>query len=156
MTQPQTPNDKLIAQNRKASFHYTILDTYEAGIALQGTEVKSIRNGKCQIQESFARFEKNELYVYNMNISTYEQGNIHNHLTTRPRKLLLHRKELNKIFGQLTKKGLTVIPLKVYLKKGLIKVLIGVAKGKEAHDRRDDIKKKITTREIDRAIKARS
>lgn len=150
------PNDKRIATNRQASHFYEILESREAGLALTGTEVKSLRAGLCQISEGYARFENGELFLYNIHIGAYEQGNIHNHLPTRPRKLLLHRNELRRYFGLLTQKGLTMVPLSVYFKHGLVKCDIGVAKSKKMFDRRDDIKKRIVDREVDRAIKNRA
>lgn len=151
----QGPNDKRIATNRQANHYYEILETREAGIVLTGTEVKSLRAGLCQISEGYARFEKGELFLHAVHIGPYEQGNIHNHLPTRPRKLLLHGKELKRYFGLLTQKGLTMVPLSIYFKNGLVKCDIGVAKSKKVHDRRDDIKKKLNDRETDRAVKER-
>ncbi len=149
------PNDKRVATNRQASHFYEILESREAGLMLTGTEVKSLRAGLCQISEGFARFDKGELFLYNIHIGPYEQGNINNHLPTRPRKLLLHRSELKRYFGLLTQKGLTIVPLSVYFKHGIVKCDIGIAKSKKVFDRRDDIKKKLNQRETDRAIKER-
>ena len=150
------PNDKRVATNRQANHYYEILETREAGIVLTGTEVKSLRAGLCQISEGFARFDKGELFLYSVHIGPYEQGNIHNHLPTRPRKLLLHKNEIKRYFGLLTQKGLTMVPLSVYFKHGLVKCDIGIAKSKKLFDRRDDIKKRATDREVDREIKNRS
>jgi SsrA-binding protein len=149
------PNDKRVATNRQASHHYEILETREAGIVLTGTEVKSLRAGLCQIMDGYARFEKGELFLHSIHIGPYEQGNIHNHLPTAPRKLLLHKNELRRYFGLLSQKGLTIVPLSVYFKGGLVKCDIGIAKSKKVYDRRVDIKKRISQRETDRAIKDR-
>ena len=124
---------RLIANNKKAFHDYFIEDTYEAGIALAGTEVKSLRSGKCSIKESFIRVENGEVYIYGMHISPYEKGNIFNKDPLRIRKLLLHRHEINKIQGTLQEKGLTLVPLKVYFKNSLVKVEIGVARGKKLY-----------------------
>ena len=147
---------KMIANNKKAYHDYFILDTYEAGIALAGTEVKSLRAGKCSIKESFIRVEKGEVYIYGMHISPYEKGNIFNKDPMRVRKLLLHRHEINKIEGSLQEKGLTLVPLKVYFSKSLVKVEIGLAKGKKLYDKRDDIAKKDQKREAEREFKIRN
>ena len=138
---------KLIANNKKARHDYFIEDTYEAGIELFGTEVKSLRMGKCSIKESFIRIEKNEVILYGMHISPYEKGNIFNKDPLRSRKLLLHRQEINKIMGKLATKGYTVVPLQVYLKGSLVKVEIALAKGKKLYDKREDIAKKDQKRE---------
>ena len=126
---------KLIANNKKAFHDYFIEDTYEAGISLAGTEVKSLRMGKCSVKESFIRVEKGEVYIYGMHISPYEKGNIFNKDPLRVRKLLLHRHEINKIEGKLQEKGLTLVPLKVYFKGSLVKVEVGVARGKKLYDK---------------------
>ena len=138
----KTTGIKLIANNKKAFHDYFIEDTYEAGISLAGTEVKSLRMGKCSIKESFIRVERGEVYIYGMHISPYEKGNIFNKDPLRVRKLLLHRYEINKIEGKLQEKGLTLVPLKVYFKGSLVKVEIGVARGKKLYDKRQDIAKK--------------
>lgn len=130
---------KLIANNKKAFHDYFIEDTYEAGISLAGTEVKSLRMGKCSVKESFIRVEKGEVYIYGMHISPYEKGNIFNKDPLRVRKLLLHRHEINKIEGKLQEKGLTLVPLKVYFKGSLVKVEVGVARGKKLYDKRQDL-----------------
>lgn len=147
---------KLIANNKKARFDYFIEDTYEAGIALHGTEVKSLRMGKCSIKESFIRIEKGEVYVYNMHISPYEKGNIFNKDPLRVRKLLLHKYEINKLEAQMTQKGYTIVPLNVYFSKGLVKVEIGLAKGKKLYDKRQDIAKKDQRREAEKEFKVRN
>ena len=127
---------KLVSNNKKAYFDYFIEDKYEAGISLHGTEVKSLRLGKCSIKEAFIRIEKGEVYVYNMHISPYEKGNIFNKDPLRPKKLLLHKSEINKIAGSLATKGYTLVPLQVYFKGSLVKVEIGLARGKKLYDKR--------------------
>ena len=147
---------KLIANNKKAYHDFFILDTYEAGIALHGTEVKSLRMGKCSIKESFIRIENGEVFIYGMHISPYEKGNIFNKDPLRVRKLLLHKSEINKLLGKIKEKGMSVVPLKVYLKGSLMKVEIGLAKGKKLYDKRDDIAKKDQQREAQRDFKVRN
>lgn len=147
---------KLIAKNKKAYHDYFILETYEAGISLAGTEVKSMRMGKCSIKESFIRIENGEVFVYGMHISPYEKGNIFNKDPLRVRKLLLHRQEINKLLGKMKEKGMTLVPLKVYLKGSLVKVEIGLAKGKKLYDKRADIAKKDQAREAQRDFKIRN
>ena len=122
---------KLIAQNRKARHDYSIIDTVEAGLVLQGTEIKSIRNGRINLKDGFARIRNGEAFLYNVHISPYEQGNIFNHDPLRTRKLLLHKKQINKLIGETKNTGITLVPLKVYIKDGYAKVLIGLAKGKK-------------------------
>ena len=133
---------KIIANNKKAFYDYFIEDKYEAGIELVGTEVKSLRMGKCSIKEAFVRIQKGEVFIYGMHISPYEKGNIFNRDPLRARKLLLHRYEIRKIEGQIAQKGYTLVPLNVYLKGSLMKVEIGLAKGKKQYDKRQDIAKK--------------
>ena len=147
---------KMIANNKKAYHDYFILDTYEAGIALAGTEVKSLRMGKCSIKESFIKIEKGEAFIYGMNISPYEKGNIFNKDPLRVRKLLLHKGEINKLAGQLSEKGFALIPLQVYFKEGKAKVEIGLAKGKKLYDKREDIAKKDQKRENEREFKIKN
>jgi len=147
---------KLIANNKKAFHDYFIEDTYEAGISLAGTEVKSLRMGKCSIKESFVRVENGEVYIYGMHISPYEKGNIFNKDPLRVRKLLIHRYEINKIEAQLKEKGLTLVPLKVYFKDSLVKVEIGMARGKKLYDKRQDIAKKDQRREAERDFKVKN
>lgn len=147
---------KLIANNKKAYHDYFILETYEAGISLAGTEVKSMRMGKCSIKESFIRIENGEVFVYGMHISPYEKGNIFNKDPLQVRKLLLHRQEINKLLGKMKEKGMTLVPLKVYLKGSLVKVEIGLAKGKKLYDKRADIAKKDQAREAQRDFKIRN
>lgn len=147
---------KLIANNKKARFDYFIEDTFECGIVLHGTEVKSLRMGKCSIKESFIRTEHGELFVYNMHISPYEKGNIFNKDPLRIKKLLLHRYEINKISGQMAIKGYTLVPLRVYFKGSLAKVEIGLARGKKLYDKRQDIAKKDQKREAEKEFKVRN
>lgn len=147
---------KLIANNKKAYFDYFIEDTYEAGIVLVGTEVKSLRMGRCSIKEAFIRPENGELFIYQMHISPYEKGNIFNKDPLRTRKLLLHRSEINKIMGQVAQKGYTLVPLKVYLKDSLMKMEIGLARGKKLYDKRADIAKKDQRREAEKDFKVRN
>ena len=135
---------------------FFILDTYEAGIALHGTEVKSLRMGKCSIKESFIRIENGEVFIYGMHVSPYEKGNIFNKDPLRVKKLLLHKAEINKLLGKVKEKGMSVVPLKVYFKGSLVKVEIGLAKGKKLYDKRDDIAKKDQQREAQRDFKVRN
>ena len=144
---------KIIANNKKAYHDYFIEETYEAGISLHGTEVKSVRMGKCSVKESFIRIENGEVIAYGLHISPYEKGNIFNRDPLRPKKLLLHRSEINKISGRISEKGYTLVPLKVYFKGSLIKVEIGLAKGKKLYDKRQDIAKKDQRREAERNFK---
>ena len=144
---------KLIANNKKAYHDYFIEDKYEAGISLAGTEVKSLRMGRCSVKEAFIRIEKGEVYVYNMHIAAYEKGNIFNKDPLRVRKLLLHKREIRKIEGQIAQKGYTVVPLSVYFSGSLVKVEIGLAKGKKLFDKRQDIAKKDQRREAERKFK---
>ena len=147
---------KLIANNKKAYHDYFIEDTYEAGISLAGTEVKSLRMGKCSVKESFIRIENGEMIVYGMHISPYEKGNIFNKDPLRPRKLLLHLYEINKLAGKMAEKGYTIVPLRVYFKGSLVKVEVGLAKGKKLYDKRQDIAKKDAKREAERDFKVRN
>ena len=147
---------KLIANNKKAYHDYFIDDKWEAGIELFGTEVKSIRMGKCSIKESCIRVEDGEMYIYGMHISPYEKGNIFNKDPLRVRKLLLHKKEILKISGKMKEQGITVVPLQVYFSGSLVKMEIGLAKGKKLYDKRDDIAKKDQKREAQREFKVRN
>ena len=147
---------KIIANNKKAFYDYFIEDKYEAGIELVGTEVKSLRMGKCSIKEAFVRIQKGEVFIYGMHISPYEKGNIFNRDPLRARKLLLHRYEIRKIEGQIAQKGYTLVPLNVYLKGSLMKVEIGLAKGKKQYDKRQDIAKKDQRREAEKQFKVRN
>ena len=147
---------RLIANNKKAYHDYFIEETYEAGIALHGTEVKSLRMGKCSIKESFVRIENEEVYIYGMHISPYETGNIFNRDPLRVKKLLLHKSEIRKMKGKIAEKGYTLVPLKVYFNRSLVKVEIGLAKGKKLYDKRQDIAKKDQRREAERDFKVRN
>lgn len=144
---------EIIAKNRKAYFQYEILEKIEAGIVLTGTEVKSIRNRDVSINESFAHISNGEIYIYEMHIGQYKQGNRQNHEPKRVRKLLLHRKEIDKIIGKIKQKGYTIIPLSLYFKEGLVKVELALAKGKTTIDKREAIKKRTIEREIQRVIR---
>lgn len=146
---------KVAAQNRKARHNYFIEETYEAGIVLQGTEIKSIRKGSVNIKDAFARVKNGEIYLHNMHISTYEQGNRFNHDPTRARKLLMHKKEIAKLLGATSHTGYSLVPLKVYIKGGRAKVLIALAKGKRKYDKRETLKRKTAQRDIERAMKER-
>lgn len=146
-------NIKLIANNKKAYHDYFIEEKYETGISLAGTEVKSLRMGKCSIKEAFVRVEDNEVYIYGMHISPYEKGNIFNKDPLRVRKLLMHKYEINKIMGKIKIKGYTLVPLQVYFKGSLAKVEIGLARGKKLYDKRQDIAKKDQMRANERQFK---
>jgi len=146
---------KTIAENRKAFFDYAILESYQAGIELTGSEVKSIRLGRVNLKDSFARAERGELWLYNMHISPYEQGGRYNTEPTRQRKLLMKRTEINKLIGKVQEKGLTLIPLKLYLRGNWVKVDLGLAKSKRLYEKRDKIKKREADREIERAFSAK-
>ena len=147
---------KLIANNKKAYHDYFIEEKYEAGIVLHGTEVKSLRMGKCSIKEAFVRIEDGELFIYGMHISPYEKGNIFNKDPLRIKKLMMHGYEINKISGKIAEKGYTLVPLQVYFKGSLVKVEIGLAKGKKLYDKRADIEKKDQRREAERDFKIRN
>ncbi len=147
---------KLIANNKKAYHDYFIEDTFEAGISLAGTEVKSLRQGKCSIKESFIKVERGEVFIYGMNISPYERGNIFNKDPLRVRKLLVHRYEINKINGKMQTKGYTIVPLRVYFKGSLVKVEFGLARGKKLYDKRQDIAAKDQRREVERDFKVKN
>ena len=139
--------------NRKANFDYEILDTIEAGIALTGTEIKSIRNGNANLKDSYAIIKNNEIFLLNMHISGYEQGNIFNHDETRTRKLLLHKKEILKLSNKVILEGNTLVPLKLYFKKNKAKILLGLAKGKKTYDKRESIKERDINREVQKQLK---
>ncbi len=138
---------KLIANNRKATHDYFILDRYEAGIALAGTEVKSIRQGKVNLRDSYAQISNGEMFIHQMHISPYEKGNIFNKDPLRVRKLLMHKREINRLFGQTTQKGLTLVPLSIYFKNGKVKLEIGLAQGKKLYDKRQSLKEKAIQRD---------
>lgn len=147
---------KLVANNKKAYHDFFIDEKYEAGIELHGTEVKSLRMGKCSIKEAFVRIENSEAYIYGMNISPYEKGNIFNKDPLRIKKLLLHKEEIRKLGGKMSEKGYTIVPLQVYFKNGKAKVEIGLARGKKLYDKREDIAKKDLKRETEREFKIRN
>jgi SsrA-binding protein len=145
---------KIVSDNRQARFLYEILETYEAGIELKGTEVKSIRQGKSNLRDGYALIRNGEAWLLNVHISPYQSsGEYFNHDPRRTRKLLLHKQEIRKLIGKVEQKGLTLVPLKMYLKNGLVKVTIGLGKGKKLHDKRDDLKERQDKREMDRAMK---
>jgi len=146
---------KNIAENRKAFHDYHILETFEAGVALLGTEVKSIRGGNVNLRDSYARVESGEVWIYNVNVSPYSHRGYADHEPTRRRKLLLHKQEIRKLIGKTVEKGMTLVPTRIYFKDGRIKVAIGLAKGKKAHDKRETIKRRETDRETRAAIKER-
>ncbi len=147
---------KLVANNKKAYHDYFIDDKYETGIELYGTEVKSVRMGKCSIKEAFVRIQNGEVYIYGMHINPYEKGNIFNKDPLRPRKLLMHKAEINKLTGKIAEKGFTLVPLQVYFKGSLVKVEIGLARGKKLYDKREDIAKKDQRRELEREFKVKN
>lgn len=147
---------KLVANNKKAYHDYFIEEKYEAGLALHGTEVKSLRLGKCSIKEAFIKIEQGEVFVYGMHVSPYEKGNIFNKDPLRVKKLLLHRQEIRRMSGRIAEKGYTLVPLQVYFKNGLAKVEIGLAKGKKLYDKRQDIAKKDQRREAEKEFKIRN
>ena len=146
---------KIIADNRKAHHDYHLLETFEAGVALVGTEVKSIREGGANLRDSFARIEAGEVWIYNVHISPYRNRGYADHDPTRKRKLLLHRREIRKLIGKTVEKGMTLVPVRMYLKNGRVKVAISLAKGKKAHDKRETIKRREADRETRAAIKSR-
>jgi SsrA-binding protein len=149
------PAGSVLAQNRKALFNYHVLERFEAGISLMGSEVKSIRDGKISLAESYAAFTGSELFMLGAHVAEYEQAHQRNHDPLRRRKLLLHRRELDKLHDAVSKQGLTLIPLSVYLKDGRIKVEIGLCKGKQAHDKRQSIKERDQKKEMRRAVSGR-
>ncbi len=146
-------NVKIIAKNRKARFNFEIIEAFEAGIELKGTEVKSIRQAKINISEGYASIDNGEVILKQVHISPYEQGNIFNVDPVRPRKLLLHKKEISRLIGETTQKGYTLVPLSVYLKRGLVKVELGLARGKKLHDKRETLAKKDADRRMQRELK---
>lgn len=150
------PGTKLVAKNRKAFHDYHIIERYEAGISLLGTEVKSLRDARCNLKESFAQVQDGEVILHGMHISTYEQGNRNNHEPVRPRKLLLHKRQIMKLAAEVAQKGMTLVPLSLYFKGGRAKVEIALAKGKAEYDKRDAIQKREQAREMSRQLKASS
>ena len=147
---------KLVANNKKAYHDYFVDEKFEAGLVLHGTEVKSLRLGKCSIKESFIRIENEEVWVYGMHISPYEMGNIFNKDPLRPKKLLLHKYEINKLLGKIKEKGFTLVPLQVYFKDGRAKIEMGLCRGKKLYDKRQDIAKKDQRREAEKDFKIRN
>lgn len=152
----ESSGNKLIANNKKAYYDYFIDEKYEAGLVLHGTEVKSLRQGKCSIKEAYIQIINGEVFVINMNITPYEKGNIFNKDPLRPKKLLLHQSEINKLEGQTSQKGFTIVPLQVYLSRGRVKMEIGLARGKKLYDKRDSIAKKDQQREALKDFKVRN
>ncbi len=146
---------KVLAQNKKANHDYFIEETIEAGMVLTGTEIKSVRGGKVQLKDSFVRIRNGEAWISNMHISPFDQGNRFNHDPLRSRKLLLHKKQINELVGAVKRDGYTIVPLKMYVKDGYAKLLIGVGKGKKDYDKRDDLRKKEAKRDMERAFKER-
>jgi SsrA-binding protein len=153
---PSDAGMKVIAQNKKARHDYHIEDTYEAGIVLTGTEIKSVRAGKVNLKDSFARIKDGEVWLYNMHISPYEQGNRFNHDPLRTRKLLLNRAEISRLIGLTKEKGYSLVPLRLYLKGGFAKLELALAKGKKLYDKREDLKRKDAKREMERALRAKN
>lgn len=151
----QQEGTRLIAQNRKARHDYEVLDSFETGIVLQGTEVKSLRAGKANLKDSYAVVEQGEVYLFNVHISPYEAGNLFNHDPERPRKLLLHRAEIRRLIGRTQQQGLTLVPLKLYFKRGRAKVELALVRGKRQYDKRQDIAKRQAERDVERALKDR-
>jgi SsrA-binding protein len=156
MAKPDTPPDQhSIARNRRARHEYHILETWEAGIALTGTEVKSLRNGKANLTDAFGVVKDGEVYLLNLHIAPYEQGNIFNHEPTRTRKLLLHRREIRRLIGSVERQGLTLVPLELYFKRGKAKIALALGRGKKQHDKREDERKRDDEREIARLVRSR-
>jgi SsrA-binding protein len=146
---------RLITTNRKARYDYTVLDTWEAGIELKGTEVKALREGKANLADSYAGIDRGEIYLYNVHISPYEEGSIFNHDPRRKRKLLLHREQIRKLIGHVAERGLTLVPLKLYFKRGKVKVELALVRGKKQYDRREAIAEREAQREIARTLRSR-
>jgi SsrA-binding protein len=149
------PTDELIADNRKAGHDYHLLETFEAGLVLAGTEVKAIREGRVNLRDSYCRLEQGQAYLLGAHIGQYSHDSYAGHDPTRPRKLLLHREELNKLLGKTTEKGLTIVPLRMYLKKGRVKIAVALAKGKNTIDKRETIRRREAERETRAAVKSR-
>jgi SsrA-binding protein len=149
-----TDGRKIVVQNRKARHEFQILEKWEAGLVLQGTEVKSLRMGRANLQDAFAIFNRGELWLQNLHISPYEYGNRFNHEPLRPRKLLMSRREIRKLIGQVEQKGLTLVPLDIYFRRGIAKTTIALARGKKLHDKRDDLRRRADERDMERALKA--
>jgi SsrA-binding protein len=145
----------VVARNRKAHHDYAIEETIEAGVVLQGTEIKSVRNGKVQLRDAYVQIRNNEAWILNMHISPYEQGNRFNHDPIRSRKLLLHKRQIRQLIGKSKEQGYAIIPINMYIKDGFAKILIGIGKGKKNYDKREDLKQKEAKREMDRVVKAK-
>lgn len=156
MAKESASGNRLIANNKKAYFDYFVEQKYEAGLVLHGTEVKSIRMGKCSIKEAYVQIMNGEVFINNMNITPYEKGNIFNKDPLRPKKLLLHQSEINKLAAEIAQQGYTIVPLQVYLKHGKVKIEIGLARGKKNYDKRDSIAKKDQAREAQKDFKVRN
>jgi SsrA-binding protein len=154
-TTPSAERKQSVARNPKATYDYHVLETWETGIVLTGTEVKSLRSGKASIREAYARVKNGEIFLEGMNITPYEQGNRYNHDPVRTRKLLLHRREIQKLIGAVEQQGLTLVPLELYFKNGRAKITLALGKGKKQHDKREAIKRKIQEREVARAVSIR-
>jgi SsrA-binding protein len=153
MAHTENAGIKIVTQNRKARHNYHILETWEAGMVLKGTEVKSLRNGKANLKDSYAKVESGEVFLYHCHISPYDKGTYANHDPERQRKLLLNHREIRKLTGKVEEKGLTLVPLKIYFKQGHAKVELGLARGKKFYDKREDIAKRDIQRDMDRALK---
>ena len=153
---PKNESTKLIALHRQARHEYFVLETFEAGISLAGTEVKSLREGRVNLKDSYCHIKDGEIFAYNMHISPYEKGNIFNRDPLRPKKLLMHKKEIMRLLGQMSQKGLALVPLSLYFKGPRVKMELGLCKGKKLYDKRADLAKKESQREVERAIKDRS
>jgi SsrA-binding protein len=154
MTQPAAKEAvKVVVRNKKARHEYHILETWETGIVLQGTEVKSLRQGRANLQDAYATFSGGELWLQSLHISPYEQGNRYNHDPLRPRKLLLHRQQLRKLIGQVEQQGLTLVPLDVYFSRGIAKLTLALVRGKKQYDKREDLRRRADQREMERAFK---
>ncbi|MCX7983215.1 MAG: SsrA-binding protein SmpB [Syntrophales bacterium] len=156
MTKEKAESVKVVAQNKSARVNYSILDTYEAGIVLTGTEVKSIREGRVSLKDSYAAVDNGEVWLYDLHVSPYSHGNRYNHDPLRPRKLLLHRREIKRLYGKSRERGLTLVPLSIYFKRGKVKVSLGVGQGKKIHDRREEIKRRDDRRAIERALREKN
>jgi len=156
MAAKKDTGEKVIAQNKMARLNYFIDDTYEAGIVLVGTEVKSIREGRVNLKDSYAMVKNGEIWLHEMHVSPYSHGNRYNHEPLRTRKLLLHRREIKRLYGKSREKGLTLVPLKVYFKNGKVKVALGVGRGKKLHDKREDIKLRDDRRDMQRALREKN
>ena len=156
MSKPaESPDVESIAKNRRARHHYTILDTFEAGLVLTGSEVKSLRDGRANLSDAYGIVRDGELFIINLHISVYERASYNNHEPTRTRKLLLHKREIGRLIGAIERQGLTLIPLELYFKRGIAKVAIALGKGKKQHDKREDAKARDADREIARAVRTR-